>query len=66
MWDDLVDEILDDAPSLKRNTKWNDMKDEIEQNLKDVIKDKSKREYDDFDDMKDALIDWIRYTQKYS
>jgi len=53
----LINRLKDQYYSLRYSDSWNDLSDEIYDNLKDVIEDRNNREYKDYEDFISAIRD---------
>jgi hypothetical protein len=51
-------------PHLKKNTYWKKLSNNFYNDMKDVVRNKSPRDFDDYDDFKSAFDDWYEYTMR--
>jgi hypothetical protein len=49
-------------PSLKRDSYWIKISDNLYNDMKDVINDKRYRDLSDYEDFQDAFDEWYKYT----
>ena len=49
-------------PKLNRDTYWVRLSNNFYDDMKDVINNKKSRDFEDYDDFKDAFDDWYNYT----
>ena len=64
IWDTVVSDVKRASSTLRYDNYWLSWANQIKDNLKDVINDKSKREYDDFDELRKDILNWITYAQR--
>lgn len=62
-WKEFVAEVKSESYSLKNDSYWKYLSDNIYNGLNDVINDKKNRDYDDYRDVKKAILEWISYVQ---
>jgi len=60
----LIGQMQRKYPSLKKDTYWIKLSDNLYDDMKDVINDKKYRDFDDYDDFKKAFDDWYKYTTR--
>ena len=63
-WDDTIDQLKKDYPSLKRDSYWIELSDDFYNNMKDVVNNRSSREFRDYSDFESAFNKWFRYTYR--
>ena len=63
-WNSMIAETQRLYPHLKHNTYWKTLSNNFYNDMKDVIKNKSVRDFDDYDDFKSAFDDWYEYTMR--
>ena len=63
-WDDLIGQMQRKYPSLKRDTYWIKLSDNLYEDMKDIINNKRYRDLSDYDDFKEAFDDWYKYTMQ--
>ena len=61
-WNDMIWEMERKYPKLKRDTYWVRLSNNFYDDMKDVINNKKSRDFEDYDDFKDAFDDWYNYT----
>ena len=60
----MIAEMQRKYPSLKRDTFWLKLSDNLYDDLKDVVDNKKVRDFEDYDDFQDAFDDWYNYTMR--
>jgi hypothetical protein len=55
--------VKSESNSLKNDSYWKYLSDNIYDWLNDVINDKKNRDYDNFRDVRKAILEWISYVQ---
>ena len=63
-WNSMIAEMQRKYPSLKRDTFWLKLSDNLYDDLKDVVDNKKVRDLEDYDDFQDAFDDWYNYTMR--
>ena len=63
VWKAVVAEVKSESNSLKNDSYWKYLSDNIYDWLNDVINDKKNRDYDNFRDVRKAILEWISYVQ---
>ena len=63
-WNSMIAEMQRKYPSLKRDTFWLKLSDNLYDDLKDVVDNKKVRDFEDYDDFQDAFDDWYNYTMR--
>ncbi len=61
-WYNMVAQMQKKYPSLKKDTYWIKLSENLYKDMKDVIDNKKYRDLDDYDDFKEAFDDWYKYT----
>ncbi len=51
-------------PHIKKSTYWKTLSNNFYNDMKDVVRNKSPRDFDDYDDFKSAFDDWYEYTMR--
>ena len=57
-----ISQMSRNYPKLKNDTYWERLSNNFYNDMKDVINNKSPRDFDDYDDFKEAFDDWYKYT----
>ena len=63
-WDDLVWELKRKYPSLKKDSYWIKLSDNLYEDIEDVVYNRRYRDFKDYDDFRDAFDDWYNYTMR--
>ena len=63
-WNDTINQLKKDYPSLKRDSYWIELSDDFYNNMKDVVNNRSSREFRDYSDFESAFNKWFRYTYR--
>ena len=63
-WNTMIAQMQREYPVLKRNTSWTRLSENFYDDMKDVVNNKSSRDFDDYDDFKKAFDDWYKYTME--
>ena len=63
-WNSMIAEMQRKYPSLKKNTYWITISNNLYDDLKDVVNNKKVRDFEDYDDFQDAFDDWYNYTMR--
>ena len=58
----MVAQMMRNYPKLKNDTYWERLSNNFYNDMKDVINNKSSRDFDDYDDFQKAFDDWYKYT----
>ena len=61
-WDDMIGQMQRKYPSLKKDSYWIKISDNLYNDMKDVINDKKYRDLSDYEDFQDAFDEWYKYT----
>ena len=61
-WDDMIGQMQRKYPSLKKDSYWIKISDNLYNDMKDVINDKRYRDLSDYEDFQDAFDEWYKYT----
>ena len=60
----MLAQMMKNYPSLKKDTYWSRLSNNFYNDMKDVINNKSSRDFDDFDDFQKAFDEWYKYTMQ--
>jgi hypothetical protein len=63
-WNTMIAQMQREYPVLKRNTSWTRLSENFYDDMKDVVNNKSSRDFDDYDDFKKSFDDWYKYTME--
>ena len=63
-WDDTISQLKKEYPSLKRDSYWIELSEDLYDNMKDVVNNKSSREFRDYDDFENDFNKWYKYTYR--
>ena len=63
-WNDTISQLKKEYPSLKRDSYWIELSEDLYDNMKDVINNRSSREFRDYDDFETAFNKWYKYTYR--
>ena len=63
-WEDMIGQMQKKYPSLKKDSYWIKISDNLYNDMKDVINDKKYGDFSDYEDFQDAFDDWYKYTMK--
>ncbi|HKL43727.1 MAG TPA: hypothetical protein VJ892_00430 [Candidatus Absconditabacterales bacterium] len=58
----LIRQLEIENNDLRDDNEWEDISDELYDNMEDVINDRRNKEFDDYDEFFDAFEDWYSYT----
>ena len=61
-WDDMVWQMQRKYPSLKKDSYWIKLSDNLYKDMEDAIYDRKYRDFKDYDDFQEAFDDWYKYT----
>ena len=60
----MLAQMMKNYPKLKNDTYWSRLSNNFYNDMKDVVNNKSPRDFDDFEDFQDAFDDWYKYTMQ--
>jgi len=60
----MIAQMMRNYPKLKNDTYWERLSSNFYNDMKDVVNNKSTRDFDDFEDFQDAFDDWYKYTMQ--
>jgi len=60
--DSMIAQMKRNYPKLKNDTYWERLSNNFYNDLKDVVNNKSVRDFKDFEDFQEAFDDWYKYT----
>ena len=63
-WDNTISQLKKEYPSLKKDSYWIELSEDFYDNMKDVVNDRSSREFRDYDDFEAAFNKWYKYTYR--
>ena len=63
-WNSMIAEMQRKYPSLKKDTYWVRLSNNLYDDLKDVVDNKKVRDFEDYNDFQDAFDDWYDYTMR--
>ena len=63
-WESMIAQMQRQYPHLKKSTYWKTLSNNFYNDMKDVVRNKSPRDFDDYDDFKSAFDDWYEYTMR--
>ena len=63
-WNSMIAQTQRQYPRLKKDTYWKTLSSNLYDDMEDVIKNKSARDFDDYDNFKQAFDDWYKYTMR--
>ena len=63
-WNDTINQLKKQYPSLKKDSYWIELSEELYDNMKDVVNNRSSREFRDYDDFETAFNKWYKYTYR--
>ena len=58
----MIAQMKRNYPKLKNDTYWERLSNNFYNDLKDVVNNKSVRDFKDFEDFQEAFDDWYKYT----
>ena len=63
-WNSMIAETQRQYPRLKKDTYWKKISNNLYDDMEDVIRNKSARDFDDYTDFKKAFDEWYEYTMR--
>ena len=63
-WNSMIGQMQRRYPSLKKDYYWNRISENFYEDMKDVVNNKKVRDFNDYEDFKDAFDDWYEYTMR--
>ena len=60
----MIAETQRQYPRLKKDTYWKKISNNLYDDMEDVIRNKSARDFDDYTDFKKAFDEWYEYTMR--